>query len=258
MTLYALASPGGSPGVTTTALALALSWPSEVIVAECDPSGGDVLAGLFAGHLPAVTGLPQLAAEAAGRPDAAVATLWSQLTELDTGRTRFLLPGLSDPRQAAGIGPSWVTLAAALAAVRCDVIADCGRFDPGQPSASVLAAAAVVVLVVRPTLRQLSKARQRVEMLAELRQPAGPLSLLLIGSGAVPPRDAERALGLPLAGALPDDARTASVLSDGHGRRGKLSHRPLLRAAAAVGRSLRAAAAAAPAGDVAALPEGAR
>ena len=27
MAVYALVSPGGSPGVTTTALALALTWP---------------------------------------------------------------------------------------------------------------------------------------------------------------------------------------------------------------------------------------
>ena len=48
MSLYALVSAGGAPGVTTSALALTLSWPSQVILAECDPSGGDILAGLFA------------------------------------------------------------------------------------------------------------------------------------------------------------------------------------------------------------------
>jgi hypothetical protein len=38
VTLYALLSPGGSAGVTTTALALALTWPRPVILAECDPA----------------------------------------------------------------------------------------------------------------------------------------------------------------------------------------------------------------------------
>ena len=47
--LFALTSPGGSPGVTTAALALAFTWPGSVIVAECDPAGGAVLAG-FAEH----------------------------------------------------------------------------------------------------------------------------------------------------------------------------------------------------------------
>ena len=64
MTMYSLISPGGSPGVTTTALALALTWSRPVIVAECDPGGGDVLAGLFAGHLSAPRGLLGVAFEA--------------------------------------------------------------------------------------------------------------------------------------------------------------------------------------------------
>ena len=51
MALFALISAGGSPGVTTSALALTLGWPSRVILAECDPSVGDILAGLFDGHL---------------------------------------------------------------------------------------------------------------------------------------------------------------------------------------------------------------
>ena len=62
--LYALVSAGGSPGVTTAAITLALTWPSPVIVAECDPSGGDVLAGLLAGHVPAGPGLMEHAIEA--------------------------------------------------------------------------------------------------------------------------------------------------------------------------------------------------
>ena len=53
MTVCALLSPGGSPGVTTAALAMALTWPGPVLVAETDPSGGDVLAGFFAGQSPA-------------------------------------------------------------------------------------------------------------------------------------------------------------------------------------------------------------
>ena len=57
MSLYALVSAGGSPGVTTTALTLSLGWPGQVILAECDPSGGDILAGLFAGRCKRPCGL---------------------------------------------------------------------------------------------------------------------------------------------------------------------------------------------------------
>src|SRR3954453_2540548 len=49
MSVIALASVKGSPGVSTATLALALVWPRPVLVAECDPVGGDVTAGFLAG-----------------------------------------------------------------------------------------------------------------------------------------------------------------------------------------------------------------
>ena len=42
MALIAIASDKGAPGVTTSALALAAVWPRPVLLAECDPSGGDL------------------------------------------------------------------------------------------------------------------------------------------------------------------------------------------------------------------------
>ena len=44
MSLVALVSAKGSPGVTTTALALAGTWPENrrVLLAELDPAGGDL------------------------------------------------------------------------------------------------------------------------------------------------------------------------------------------------------------------------
>lgn len=252
MSLYALVSAGGSPGVTTSALALALSWPSQVIIAECDPSGGDILAGLFAGHLPGSTGLLPLAMEAGRSPDAAAEALWRQLINLDDERSKLLLAGISDPRQAAAIGPSWPALAAALAAVPADVIADCGRIDAAPAMAPVLAAASLAVLVLRPSLRQVSKARQRTELLAEILGSSKRLVVLLVGEGAHSAREVAKALDIPVAGSLPHDARTASVLSDGTGSRRGLAARSLVRAGAVAGRALREAARAA--GPLAAGP----
>src|SRR4029077_16011189 len=69
--VFGLVSPGGSPGVTTAALALAIGWPAPVIVAECDPGGGAVLAGALGGHVPAAVGLVEHAIEAGRNPHAA-------------------------------------------------------------------------------------------------------------------------------------------------------------------------------------------
>jgi hypothetical protein len=245
MGLYALVSAGGSPGVTTSALALALGWPSQVIVAECDPSGGDILAGLFAGHLAGSAGLVPLAMEAGRSADAAAEALWRQLINLDDDRSKLLLAGISDPRQAAAIAPSWPALAAALAAVPADVIADCGRIDAAPATAQVLAAANLAVMVLRPSLRQVSKARQRIALLAEILGSPSRLVVLLVGEGAHSAREVAKALDIPVAGSLPHDARTAGVLSDGAGSRRGLATRPLVRAGAVAGRALREAARAA-------------
>jgi hypothetical protein len=242
MTLYALVSPGGSPGVTTAALALSLGWPGQVILAECDPSGGDILAGLFAGHMPARNGLLALAIEAGQNPDAIAAALWPQLIELDDERGRLLLAGLSDPRQGMGMSPVWPVLAATLAAQPADVIADCGRLDAGGGGPEpMLTMASLVVLVLRPTLRQISKARARIEMLVHLLGGPSRLALLLIGEGTHSSREVARALGIPVAGSLPFDPRAAGVLSDGTGSRRGLQSRPLIRAAGPAGRALREA-----------------
>jgi hypothetical protein len=245
VSLYALVSAGGSPGVTTTALALALAWPSQVIVAECDPSGGDVLAGLFAGHVAGNSGLLSLAMEAGRGDEAAAAALWRELIELDNERSRLLLAGISDPRQAAGIAPSWPALAATLAAVPADVIADCGRVDVAPATAPVLTAASLIVLVLRPSLRQVSKARQRIELLTDILGSTQRLVVLLVGEGSHSSREIAKVLEVPVAGLLPHDLKTASVLSDGAGSRRALATRPLVRAAGGTGRSLREAALAA-------------
>jgi hypothetical protein len=241
MTLYALVSGGGSPGVTTSGLALSLGWPGQVILAECDPSGGDVLAGLFAGHLPARNGLLAFAIEAGQSPEIAAAALWPQLIELDDERGRLLLAGISDPRQGFGLAPVWPVLAGTLAAQPADVIADCGRLDAGGGPEPVLAVASLVVLVLRPTLRQVSRARSRVEMLTQMLGGVSRLALLLVGDGTHTPREVARALGVPVMASLPHDPKAASVLSDGAGSRRGLQARPLIRAAGPAGRALREA-----------------
>jgi hypothetical protein len=241
VSLYALVSAGGSPGVTTAALALSLGWPGQVILAECDPSGGDILAGLFAGHLPARNGLLALAIEAGQNPEGAAAALWPQLIELDDERGRLLLAGISDPRQGTGLAPAWPVLAATLAAQPADVIADCGRLDAVGGPVPVLTVASLVVLVLRPTLRQVSKARARVEMLAQILGGTSRVAVLLIGEGTHSPREVGRALGVRVPAALPVDAKAAAVLSDGVGSRRGLQARPLIRAAGPAGRALREA-----------------
>jgi len=244
MAIFALLSAGGSPGVTTAGLAMALGWPSQVILAECDPSGGDVLAGLLSGHLPASTGLLPLALEAGAGAEIPSDALWRQLVELDEEHNCLLLAGISDPRQSAALQSSLPWIADALRGVQADIIADCGRLDAVAAVRPVVSAASLAVLVLKPTLRQVCRAVPRVEMLTNL-VGRDRVLILLIGAGGAPAREITRTLGVPVAGHLPEDPKTAAVLSDGLGSRARLDTRPLLRAATTAARALLDAAAAA-------------
>ncbi|MGK2852999.1 MAG: hypothetical protein ACSLE3_02645, partial [Microbacteriaceae bacterium] len=71
MALIALASASGSPGVTTTAMGLALAWPRPVLLVEADPTGGSgLLAGYFRGTREYTAGLIELALTAHHLADA--------------------------------------------------------------------------------------------------------------------------------------------------------------------------------------------
>ena len=238
--IYALVSAGGSPGVTTAAITLALTWPAPAIVAECDPSGGDILAGLLSGHVPAGPGLMEHAMESGRSGRAARASLMTRLVSLDADRSTMLLPGLTDPRQAAGLATAWPAVVASLTAQPADVIADCGRLDAGagQPLA-VLSAACTVAIVLRPTLRQVWLARPRVELLAQLVGRGARLGLLLTGPGTHSAREIAHALKLPVLASLPDDSRSAGLLSDGLGDRRYLTRGSLIRAGSTAGQTLR-------------------
>ena len=118
------------------------------------------------------------------------------------------------------------------------MLADCGRLDAVAAVRPVLSAASLAVLVLRPTLRQVSRAVPRVEMLTNLVGRERVVALL-VGEGTASGREIARSLGVPVAGQLPDDPKTAGVLSDGLGSRRALDSRPLLRAATAAGRRLR-------------------
>lgn len=230
--LIALTSAKGSPGVTTSALALALSWRTRVVVAELDPAGGEVLAGYGGARLPA-SGLDELLC--AARRGGLDQQLLSHLVRLDTAGRVLLLPGLTDPAAARTV--DWDRLAGALtglAASGADVLVDCGRLRADRFPVAVLRRAAAVVLVTGSTLRAVRAAQLAVPELRALltERASGELGALVIGLGE-PYSEGEiaAALGVPVIGALPRDRRAAAVLSDGAPAGRLFSQSNLLRAA---------------------------
>ncbi|MFD2763864.1 hypothetical protein [Micromonospora eburnea] len=236
MAVIALVSAKGSPGVTTSALAAALSWHRRLVLAECDPAGGSIMAGYLGGALDGPRGIGELAVGELrdGNLDSA---FWSQLVDLDAPRReRLLLPGVVDPAQAGSVTPLWQRFADFFTGLEkgvppYDVLADCGRLQVAAPPWPVLRAAAVVLLVTRAHLPDLSATRSAVRAIerdfTEHRVPPGTLRLLVVGEGHGT-SEISRALRLPVIARLPHDPRTAAVLSFGGTVR---SGRPLMRAA---------------------------
>lgn len=239
MAIVALVSAKGSPGVTTSALACTLSWHHRVVLAECDPAGGALMAGYLGGALEGPRGIGELAVSEL-RDGNLEEAFWSQLVDLDAPRReRLLLPGVVDPTQIGSVTPLWQRFADFFVGLEngrppYDVIVDCGRLYVANPPWPILRAATIVLVVAAAHLPDLSSARAAVTAIerdfAEHRVPPGSLRLLLVGDGHSR-AEISKALQLPVISRLPADPRTAEVLS--HGGTVKLN-RPLLRAAGAL------------------------
>ena len=236
MAVIALVSPGGSPGVTTTGLALAMTWPRQVVMAECDPAGGSLLPGLWhEGATADSAGLLGYALAAQRDPGAAAARILDSALPLERPpAARFALAAFPDPLAGRQIAATWPTLAASLAAAAPDVIADAGRYDGDRAISPLLSAAAMLLMVCRPSIRQAAAARPRLAALEQLRPADGLILIGTGGYGAEASRAVSRALGVPVTAVLPADPAAAAVLSDGQPPRRGFSRSPLMRAAGAL------------------------
>ena len=170
MTLIALAADKGSPGVTTSAVALAAVWPRRALYAECDPHGGDLVYRMPADHggpLDPNRGLVSLAVDARRGLDPGVLP---QHTQRLRGGLEILV-GLGNADQAHGMAGLWAPLGRALdrfgeLAHGADVIADCGRIGPDSPTLDLLAQAGLVLLVARAEAEQIAHVRDRANSLS--------------------------------------------------------------------------------------------
>lgn len=232
--LLALASAKGSPGVTTTARVLASVWPTQAVLVDADPAGGDVaLVARTANQEPLdpERGLLSLAVDA--RRGVEAVSLDSHLQELDGGLQ--VLCGMQRPEQVAGMGPVWSTIGTTLSRHAGAVIADVGRLAVGSPVTPLVSAADVLVFVARPTVESYAHLRERLSWIAATEQ-AGT-SLPPVGVVVVTePRDsrstkdlsallAHSGLNARVLGTVANDPRAADVVA---GRLSRAIDRSLL------------------------------
>ncbi|MEJ8632314.1 hypothetical protein [Streptomyces sp. MS2.AVA.5] len=219
-----------SCGVTTAALALTLASKRPSLLAECDPAGGTIRAGFLQQEVGAGFGLYHLAAAQRTGPDALAQAFASHLWPMDEAGHRKLLPGLTDPAQAAAMDRSWTSLAEVMHVLAeeagYDVLIDAGRLalqsgqlHPLLTPAPLLHQADLVLLVVRGTEQSLTLARHVIDPLrTELAERgSGPdaLGLLLIEDGPYRAHQVAEALKTPVLAGLPLDAATADYFMSG-------------------------------------------
>jgi cellulose biosynthesis protein BcsQ len=243
MALIAIAADKGSPGVTTTALALAAAWPRPVLLAECDPAGGDLVYRFPAPDgegLDPRRGLLSLAV--AARRGLQSHQVWEHAQKLNGGLD--VLTGVTNAEQGAGLNPLWGQVGRVLADVpQADVIADCGRIGADGPPYDLLAEASVLLLLTKPEMGEVIRLRDRVNALTAALDRRGRRGLPTAVAVIADQRHSRRALGevghvvaqagsgAQLIGAIADDPGTAAQLGAGSGTASRLAKSPLMRTA---------------------------
>lgn len=229
MAVIALTSVSGSPGVTTTCLGLALSWPRPVLLVEADPTGGSgLLAGYFRGTREYRSGVVELALTGADLAD----TLAEAAEPIHDTHVSFVA-GTRSHTQAPALRDLWEPLSAVLGDLEStgqDVIIDIGRLGLTGSPTPLLDNADLVLVVTRTSLPELSATRSWGDAVARSLVHWREPQLLLIGEGdPYRAREVTAAVKLPVLAALADDPESAAVLHRGAPPSAKFDTAPLVR-----------------------------
>lgn len=239
MAVIVLCSASGSPGVTTTAVALALNWPRPVLLVEADPTGGSgVLAGFLRGTQEYDAGLIEVALSPLGHGEALREVVRPLAPDVS------FVAGVRAHTQAAALRDLWAPLALALTELDAhgqDVIVDAGRLGLAGSPQALLDEADLTLLLTRATLPGLAAARSWVEQARNPTMGWRRPGILLIGDGQpYGATEVTRVLGLPVLAALPDDADAAAVFYRGAAPPKRFATGPFARALGAAAGAIQA------------------
>jgi hypothetical protein len=241
MAVIALTCASGSPGVTSTALGMALLWPRPVLLVEADPTGGSgLLAGYFRGTLEYAGGLIELALTSSTIHDAL-----AEVSQRIEGTRASFVAGTRSPAQAAALRGLWQPLSEELADLEStgqDVIVDAGRLGLVGSPEPLLAGADLTLIVARSNLPALSAVRPWADSVRRGTVDWNQTGVLIVGEGQpYQAREVSRVLNLPVVATLADDAGSAAVFSCGTTPPRKFQTAPLARSLNAAIASIHAA-----------------
>lgn len=227
MSTVAIASLGASPGVSTCAVALALSWSQPVLLVEADVSKpSSVVAGLMQGSLPADAGLMGVA-QSSGMHAVSEQDVWDFAVSLNQSEDdevgRWLLPALSEPAAARGMRSFWSDLLRLLRGMSnqpLDTLIDLGRIENRTGRDDLVTDTDHLLIVVRSDLASVAAAKAHlpeIEQDRASRGASGTISLVVVEDMAQKVSSAEIAkfLGAPVVGRIPHAPVPAARYSGG-------------------------------------------
>ncbi|WP_263730438.1 hypothetical protein [Cellulomonas sp. SG140] len=238
MSVVALTSAHGAPGVTTIAFALASVWPEvrsgrRVLLVDADPAGSGLVSGPLRSGIPNAAGVSVLAA---ARLPLSVEQVIGCCVALDPGGARMVLPGVADPRQARPLGATWAALvdvARDLSAGGVDVVVDVGRLGHRWEPTAWLTGADLLAVVVRGDLASVLPAAAAVRALAPQRQGGSAPVGVVVDPGPYGGAEIASALGVGEVLTVVRDVRATRALMEG-GSGGWIDRSALMRSARSV------------------------
>jgi hypothetical protein len=234
VTVIAMASVKGAPGVTTLACLVGATWPAErpVMVAEADRGGGD-LAARFG--LSAKCGWSTFAS--ASRRSPSTLAIAPHLQRLPGGLSVLIGPTRSQRVEDSGMIESLLSVLPAQPEGPWDVIADLGRITPGQLVAGGwLERSDAAVIVVRGDAPSILHVKERA---TAIRQQSGDRScLVVVGASRYSNAEIEEFTGVTVAGNVPFEPDVAAVATGERGGQRRLSRSLLVESASRLARTL--------------------
>ena len=216
MAVVTLTSASGSPGVTTTALALASTWPRPMLLVEADPTGGS---GILAGWWRGTRNHPGLVDLVTAYRSGRLAETLPQLTLPIKNTDASVLVGSKSHEQAVGLARLWDPLTRVLADMGSrgqDILVDAGRLGLGGSPNPLVSGADLTLLVTRSSLPALAAARSWAHTLREDVLPGHDVGVLLAGAGKpYHASEVSRTLGLRVVGEISWDPSHAAVFAEG-------------------------------------------
>lgn len=234
MSVIALTSAHGAPGVTTSALALVAAWEvarpgRRVLLIDADPAGSGVLVGPLRDGVPDTAGVSLLAAT---RPPLSAEQVIGCCVALDEGAMRMVLPGVADPLQARPLAATWAALvdvARELSMRGVDVVVDTGRLGHRHEPTPWLTEADLLAVVFRGDLAGVVPAAAAARTMTMLRAGRSAPTALVVDSGSYSVGEVASAVGVREVMTLAHDERGARSVAAGLARGMRLDRSPLMR-----------------------------